>query len=88
MRKYTDLQLSRILSVAAVGELGENYAVGYGDNGTVCIEQAAYSDLDNDLDEYPFHRDRGSKWDAVVNNGVAPIEEVAVLSWLEANGMA
>ena len=86
MRKYTPEQLSRILSVAAVGGLG--YAEGGSDtpqSSTCCIEQAAYATWQ--FDGEPFVEERFQAWDRRVYCGY-DCSPVPVLRWLESKGLA
>lgn len=60
--KYTDEQLSRILSAAAVGGLE---ALGrYGPGLPCCINQAAYA-IESALDAYWVHSDAAGWFDGV-----------------------
>lgn len=90
--KYTDEQLSRILSVAAVGELGDA-ADGHPDGLTwqnengyeyhgACIDQAAYVSWDPQPIKYVGH---WKEWDARAGD---PPTTDDLLVWLEGKGFA
>lgn len=83
IKKYTPDQLSRILSVAAVGELGNPAYRRQRD--TVCIEQAAFSSTDSYPNGLVWKRMRA--WDGV-SEVVRPQLPVPVLRWLEGKGFA
>lgn len=80
--KYTVEQLSRILSVAAVGELGDAWEI-YSPGNTLCIEQCALADMDSS--PACGNDRRMNAWDDEASH---PSRPVPVLRWLEGKGFA
>lgn len=96
MKKYTEEQLSRILSASAAGILGSPSGRNNTCSGTACIEQAAQATY-----EYSFFKDgmnagRGTIYDEwryrMYHQEVDKIrvlrDPTLMLLWMETHGMA
>ena len=87
--KYTDEQLSRILSASAAGELGMVNLGWPGYDHSVCIEQAAHASAAAMPEEDSrFESERTHAWDHRLYADINEGEPESVLHWLEGRGWA
>ena len=87
--KYTDEQLSRILSASAAGVLGMANLDWPGYDHSVCIEQAAHaSAATTSIEDRRFKSKRTNAWDHRNVTGVDESHPESVLRWLEGRGWA
>jgi hypothetical protein len=81
--KYADEQLSRILSCAAMGQLGRSGTPDCAERTGACIEQAAEATWEVN---YGLDCRRYDAWDWAFAD--RPTDPDGVLLWLEQEGMA
>lgn len=88
MKKYSNVQLSRILSVSAIGLLD---APSFSDSQhTVCIEQAAHATLESDPCKEHMNTTRANVYDnwRLQSNQYVRQSPDLMLGWMEKQGMA